>query len=121
MFRFEQLEIWKLSISYAKRIYVVTEKFPKSEVFGITSQLRRAGVSISSNIAEGSGSSTVRDFCNFIDIAIKSTLEIVSQLYLALELQLINKDEFDELYEKAEELIRKMRAFKASLKKRDSR
>ena len=55
MFRFEQLEIWRLSVNYAKLCYEATKTFPKEEQFGLANQLRRAAVSISNNIAEGSG------------------------------------------------------------------
>lgn len=62
MFRFEELEIWHESIEYDKSIYQIAEKLPRNEEFGLKSQLKRAAFSISSNIAEGSGSSTNKDF-----------------------------------------------------------
>lgn len=115
-FRFESLEIWHLAVAYADEIYQLTEKFPKHEMFGLISQVRRAAVSISSNIAEGSGSVTIKDYKNYLDIAIKSTLETVSELVVAEKRGYIDKKTKEMLYEKAEILIRKIRAFKISLK-----
>ena len=68
-FRFYDLDVWRKAIDYADSIYDVTAEFPDDERFGLTSQLRRAAVSISSNIAEGSGRSSNRDFGRFIEIA----------------------------------------------------
>lgn len=116
MFTYESLEVWKLAISYAKSTYLLTENFPISENYGLTSQLRRAAVSISANIAEGSGSTTIKDKIHFLDIAIKSTLETTSELQLAYELSFISKETRDESYEEAEKIVRKIRAFKNFLK-----
>lgn len=116
MFRFEKLEVWKLSMSYAHKIYDLTEKFPKLEQFGLTSQIRRAALSISSNIAEGSGSSTNKDFCNFLDIAIKSTIETVSQLFFAKERKYIKEEDIGILYDEAEILVKRIQALKTYLK-----
>lgn len=116
MFTYESLDIWKLAIIYAKSIYQTTHRFPKSEYYGLVSQLRRAAISISANIAEGSGSTSLRDKLNFLDIAIKSALETTSEIQVAFELRFIDKNHRDELYEEAERIIRKIRAFKKFLK-----
>lgn len=118
MFRFEKLEIWVLSIAYAKKVYDVTNTFPKSETFGLTSQLKRAVLSISSNIAEGCGSASLRDFSSFLDIAIKSSMETVSQLRFAREMYYVNDVTLEELYEDAERIIRKIHRLKQTLKGR---
>ncbi len=115
MFNYEQLEIWQDAIVYAKLIYQITERFPREEIYGITNQLRRAVVSISSNIAEGSGCTTTKDNLHFLDIAIKSTLETTSQMYLAFELRYIGQGEKEDAYEHAEKIIRKIRAYKRYL------
>lgn len=116
MFTYESLDIWKLAIIYAKSVYQITHEFPKSEHYGLVSQLRRAAISISANIAEGSGSTSLKDKLNFLDIAIKSALETTSEIQIAFELGFINKNNRDGLYEKAETIIRKIRAFKKFLK-----
>ena len=115
MFRFESLQIWRDAITYAALLYAVARKFPKEEMFALSDQLRRAATSISNNIAEGSGNTSTKDFCNFIDIAIKSALETVNILYLAKEFGYILETQRVELYGKTEELIKKMRSFKHSL------
>lgn len=118
MFRFENLEIWRLGVNYGKELYRIADSLPQKELFGMGSQLRRVAVSISSNIAEGSGAVTIKDFKNFLDISVKSVLESVSQLLICEELGYVGKDKREALYEKADELVRKMRAFKNSLGKR---
>ncbi len=117
MFRFEKLEVWKVSILYSKKIYILTEKFPDSERFGLSSQIKRAALSISSNIAEGSGSATTKDFCNFLDIAIKSTIETASQLLFAKEMNYINDENVKQLYEESEVLVKRIQSLKQYLKK----
>lgn len=115
-FRFENLEIWKLAIEYGNKIYDLADSLPQKELFGLGSQFRRSAVSQSNNIAEGSGSNSIKDFKNYLDIAIKSTLEIVSMLFFAERRNYITESQRLELYEEAEKLVRKIRAFKKSLK-----
>jgi len=116
MFRFEQLEIWKLAIKYADKLYDIAEKFPPFELYALASQLRRAAVSISNNIAEGSGASTNKDFKSFLDISIKSALETVNILFFAEVRKYTGEKEKLSLYNEAEILIKKIRAFKNSLR-----
>ncbi len=115
MFRFESLEIWKLAIEYADELYETTKYFPKDEIYALSSQLKRAAVSISNNIAEGSGSATNKNFSSFIDISIKSTLETVNIIYFAEKRAYMDVEKRKDIYSKAENLIKKMRAFKKSL------
>ena len=117
LFRFEKLLIWKESIVYAKHVYALTDKLPKSELFGLIAQLKRAVLSISSNIAEGSGSTTVNDFSRYLDIAIKSAIETVSQLLFALEMNYATEEEVRPLYDEAQVLIKRIQSFKKSLRK----
>jgi four helix bundle protein len=77
MFGFEKLEVWQLSIEYAQRVYSVTAGFPQEERFGLTNQLRRAAVSISANLAEGSARSSQKDFSRFVEITFGSLMETV--------------------------------------------
>ena len=83
MHRFKDLEIWKLSRQFCSNIYSVTALFPDSEKFGITNQLRRASVSIPSNIAEGCSRSSNKDLAQFLEIAIGSAYEIETQLLIS--------------------------------------
>ncbi len=115
MFRFEELEIWQLAIEYGNRLYGIADKFPAKELYAMGSQIRRASLSISNNIAEGSGGPSNKDFCSFLDRSIKSTLETVNILYFARRRLYIKEEERSGLYKEAEKIIRKIRAFKKSL------
>ncbi len=79
---FENLDAWKEATDLAVRIYEITKNFPKEEIFGITSQLRRAAISISSNLAEGAGRKSKKDFKQFVHIASGSLNEVDSLLYI---------------------------------------
>lgn len=115
MFRFEKLEIWQLAIDYGDKIYDLANTLPKEEIFGLISQLKRAAVSVSNNIAEGSGGTTKKDYYKFLNISIKSVLEIISMLAFCQKRKLINDREGATLYEEGEKLIRKINAFKKAL------
>ena len=116
MFRFEGLEIWQLAIEYADKIYDITMKFPKDELFGLTSQIRRASISISANIAEGSLSDSNREFKSFLNYAIRSAGETVSESVIAKKRGYLSKEEFQSIYEKAEILVKRTTVFKKGLK-----
>ena len=115
MFRFEQLEIWQLAIAYANKLYDFSNTLPKEELFGLSSQIKRAAVSISTNIAEGSGGTTNRDFRNFLDIAIKSAVETVSLLQFCKQRNFISESLLKCLYNESELLIKKIYAFKKTI------
>jgi len=117
MFRFESLEIWREAVEYASRIYSVTSKFPASETYALSDQLRRAAVSISANIAEGSGSASAKDFRNYLSIAIKSVFETVSLLKIAERNRYISNREYADSYTAVETLVKKIQSFRNSLRK----
>jgi four helix bundle protein len=79
MFNFEKLDVWHKAIDFADFVYSITRTFPDTERFGLTSQMRRAAVSIASNLAEGSSRSSRTDFARFIELASGSVYEVVSQ------------------------------------------
>jgi len=115
MFGFEKLEVWQLAIDYSDDVYATTRAFPSDERFGLTNQVRRASVSISSNIAEGSGRSSRKDFARFVEIAFGSLLETVSQFTIAKRQGFIEQPDFDRLYAAAERLSRMLSGLKNSL------
>ena len=115
-FRFEHLEIWRLAIDYGEKVHGLTKRFPRSELFVLTSDLNRAALSVSANIAEGSGSDSNKEFVRFLNIALKSALETVSQLWVARRRGYITSDEFRDAYQDAELLVKKIRCFVKSLK-----
>ena len=116
-FRFEKLEIWKLSREFVAHIYRVTGKFPDAERFGLVSQIRRAAVSISLNIVEGSDRKSDKEFERFLRIALTSLEGTIAAFYLALDLNFMQKTEFDALYQESEKLIAKIQAMITSFKK----
>ncbi len=88
----KDLDVWKKSIEFARELYTVTGSFPKEEIFGLTNQLRRAAVSIPSNIAEGAARQTRKEFIQFLHIALGSSAEVETQLILAEKLKLTSAD-----------------------------
>ena len=115
MFRFEKLEVWQKAVEFADCVYEITRGFPDDERFGLTSQTRRAAVSISSNIAEGSGRSSDKDFAHFVEIAYGSLMEIVSQMQVAFRQSFLQAQKRSELYQRAEELARMLSGLRSSL------
>ena len=116
MHRFKDLEIWKLSRQFCSQIYVTTANFPDNEKFGLTNQLRRASVSIPSNIAEGSSRNSNKDFARFLEIAIGSAYEIETQLLIALDLGFIKNDELEKSIIELNEIIKMISRFRSNLK-----
>lgn len=94
MREYKKIEAWKRSHRLVLGIYALTENFPSDEKYGIISQLRRAALSIPTNIAEGCGRSTERDLVRFMDIASGSASEVDYLLYLAMELKYIDQDKY---------------------------
>ncbi len=119
MFRFEKLDVWQKAIALAGCIYKVTSRFPDGERFGLVSQLRRAAVSISSNIAEGSGRSSDKEFVRFIDISFGSLMEVVSQIQIALNQSYLAPDDHGSIYADAEELARMLSGLRSSIEARN--
>ena len=95
MRNFRNLEIWNSGIAIAKTIYILTNQLPDSEKYGLSSQMRRAAVSISSNIAEGASRKSEVDFARFLDIAIGSSFELETQLIITKEIGFITQEQLD--------------------------
>ena len=96
---------WQKSVELVVQIYDATRNFPKEEMFGLTSQIRRAGVSVPSNIAEGAADRTAQQFSNFLSNAIGSLNEIDTQLELALRLGYLPQSEYDHLFKLLDECL----------------
>ena len=97
MHNFKELKVWQDSRKLCKAIYEITSKFPDYEKFGITNQIRRAVVSIPSNIAEGSGRNSDKDFSKFISYSLGSSYELETQLLIALDLNYIPENDLEKL------------------------
>lgn len=115
MFNFEKLEVWQKAIAFADLVYSFTKRFPDEERFGLTSQMRRAAVSISSNIAEGSSRYSKDDYARFLEIATGSLFEVVSQSFIAARQNLLTEAERVSLYQAAEEQSRMLSGLRRSL------
>ena len=118
--KFEDIEAWKKGRELAKDIYTVTGKGDFARDYGLKDQIRRAAVSVISNIAEGFSRQTDKEFVQFLHIAKGSTSEVQSQLYLALDLDYINREEFERLYDEADQVARLISGFIKYLKGIDS-
>ena len=94
---FHKLGIWQRSHQLTLDVYKVSKSFPKDELFGLTSQIRRAASSIPTNIAEGCGRASNKDFAHFLQIAIGSASEVEYELLLAHDLEYINDEAFNKL------------------------
>jgi len=97
MHNFRQLDVWKKAMNLVEEIYLLTSSIPSSEKFGLTSQICRSAVSIPSNIAEGAGRKTNKDFSQFLAIALGSSYELETQLELSARLQLAPKSDIEKL------------------------
>ena len=116
MFNFEKLEVWKKSIAVAGQVYDLSKPFPSEERFGLTNQMRRAAVSISSNIAEGCSRSSKADFRRYLEIATGSAFELISQACIARDQGLISPAVHDALYQSTLEIVRMLSGLRDSLK-----
>lgn len=114
-FSFEKLEVWKEAIELAKDIYELCKTIPKSEEYGLISQLKRATVSISSNIAEGTSRNTVKDKVHFITISYSSTMEVLNLLIINKELNFISETEFENLKDRIYKITNMLNALKKHL------
>jgi four helix bundle protein len=115
MHNYLELKIWQEGRALVKEIYSITITFPKEELYGLTSQIRRAAISVPSNIAEGTGRGSNKEFNRFLEFAIGSLFEIETQIILANDLKYINAEEFEIIHTKIKSLIRMVVKFKSTL------
>jgi four helix bundle protein len=109
-YSFEKLEVWQDSRELTKLVYSITRGFPDDEKFGITNQMRRSVISVSSNIAEGSYRATGKDKSNFMIIAYSSLMELLNQTITSLDLKYINDDQYNEIRKQIEKVSNKLSA-----------
>ena len=105
---FEDLPVWQDARKFTNKIYNLTNKFPKEELYGLTSQIRRATVSIMSNIAEGFDRRSDKELSNFLSMARGSSSEVQNDLYIAIDLEYISQAEFNQLYQEAKEIAKQI-------------
>ncbi len=119
MFKFEKLSVWQKAVALVDLIYQSSRTFPENERYGLTNQLRRAVVSVASNIAEGSARSDP-DFARFIGIATGSLYEVVTQITLAKRQGFLSQADFEKIYRDAEEISRMLSGLRDSLVANDA-
>lgn len=115
MFNFERLESWHRAVDFADLVYRSTREFPRDEMFGLAMQMRRAAVSISSNLAEGSSRSSRADFARFTEIATGSLFEVVSQSGIAKRQGYLSETDYFRTYQDAERLGKMLSGLRGSL------
>lgn len=114
MFKFEDLRIYQESLQFIDKVYSLTAVFPKEEIFGLSNQFRRAAVSITLNIAEGT-SRTQKDFRHFLTISRGSCYECVALSTISYNRKYINRENLTSMYEKCNKMVRMIKALKSSL------
>ena len=111
MRNFKELEVWKEGRVLVKDVYLLTKSLPEDEKFGLTSQIKRCVISISSNIAEGSAKDSQKDFARFLQISLGSSFELESHLILSLDLEIINTEKTITCLENIQRLQRRISSF----------
>ena len=115
----KDLMVWKKGIELVKNIYQITNSFPNSEQFGLTSQMRRCSVSIPSNIAEGCGRNSDKELIHFLYIALGSSSELETQIIISVELNFLEKEKATVCFNLLNEIIRMITALIKSIKTRN--
>jgi four helix bundle protein len=118
MNKFRDLKVYQKAVCFSRQVYEITAKFPKSEILGLTSQLRRAACSIVLNIAEGAGSDSVREFIRYLEHSQKSAFEVMSGMDIAKEIGFIKDQAYRECQQELTEISVMLKGLQQSLKKR---
>ena len=114
-FRFQDLRIWQLAIELANELFQIADELDRKRLYRFAEQLRAAGMSMSNNISEGSGSDSKKDFNNFLNIARRSTFENANILILLEMRRLIGKNTLEDLLDRLDHLSRQITSFKRTL------
>lgn len=115
---YRELEVWQFAMELAEKCYQVTRNFPKEEMFGLTSQIRRAAVSIPANIAEGQGREHTKEFLHHLSIARGSLMELETHLLLSRRVGLLNQDDLDQCLTLTDRISRMLSGLRKALEKR---
>lgn len=119
MNKFKDLKVWQKAIELVTEIYGITKAYPKEEIYGLTSQIGKCSVSIPSNIAEGAGRGSKKDFSHFLDIAKGSAFELETQLLISNNLNYLNNEKYQRLVTKFNEIQKMITGLQKSLKTND--
>jgi len=115
MHNFKNLKIWQKSRVLVKEVFLLTKEFPSEEKFGLTSQMLRCAYSIPSNIAEGSGRSSNKEFSRFLDISLGSAFELETQLILASDINYLSEEQLQRIQDLLQEVQKMIYSFKTKL------
>jgi four helix bundle protein len=115
---FRDLRAWQLGMDLTEQVYILTENFPRSEIYGLTSQIRRSAVSIPSNLAEGQGRDSTKEFLQLIAIAFGSICELETQLILSKRLKYIQHDDWQKISISLVETRKTMRGLQKFIRSR---
>lgn len=116
MHNFKELNVWKKARAFIKEVYLLAGNFPKEEKFGLASQVQRAVISIPSNIAEGAGRVSPKEFHYFLNIAVASSFEVETQLILAFDLAYISEDTLNSALHNVQEIQKMLAGLMKSIK-----
>ena len=116
--RFRELKAWQLGMDLGERVYLITDSFPKSEIYGLTSQIRRCAVFVPSNLAEGHGRTSAKEFLQFIAISFGSICELETQILLSHRLKYINSQDSDTVLALLIETSKTIRGLQKAIKER---
>lgn len=114
-FRFEELKVWQTAVDLSNEIDLLSKKFPVDERFNLASQIKRAADSVVLNIAEGSTGQTTPEFKRFLNIALRSAVEVVACLFLSIKRNYISKEQFDKYYSEYEVVCKMITKLRDSL------
>ena len=114
-FKFEKLEVWQESVELTKLIHEVSLKFPKEELYILTSQIKRAADSVSLNIAEGSTGQSNPEFSRFLGYSIRSAIEVIGCIYIAKSRKIISEEDFKIIYDFTDNLVKRIQALRNTL------
>jgi four helix bundle protein len=114
--KFERLSVWQKAVDLTANVHDLTRKFPREELYVLTSQMKRAADSIALNIAEGSTGQTDAEFKQFLGYAIRSTVEVIACLYLGRRRGLVSQQDFTRRYDQAVEILKMVQGLRNSLR-----
>lgn len=100
----KDLDAWKFNVDLVTLVYEMTADFPRNEIFGLTNQMRKASISIPSNIAEGAARNSTKEFIHFLYISLGSQQELDTQILIAKNLKFITEDQYNEIYKAIEKV-----------------
>jgi four helix bundle protein len=114
---YKDLDVWKLALDFVKDVYDITGKFPAAEIYGLTSQIRKAAVSIPSNIAEGQGRNSAKEFRQYLAVSLGSLAELETQLIIAMKVGYINSEELSPFLSSSDVIRKMLKALANSLQR----